>query len=121
MKKLFMLASVLALIVVMAIPALAKEDTGGSSGSQSVSQSQEATVLQYAAGDGAQQNAYVTFGSQTASQGQYDSGDQYIEQSQSAAIEQYAAGDDAEQNATVAFGDQTATQSQYYGGSSEDD
>ena len=116
-----MLASVLALMVAVAIPALANEDDGAPSGSQSISQSQEAAILQYTSGDGAQQEASLILGDQSASQGQYDSGEQSIEQSQSAAVSQYAAGDDAEQSAAVELGSQSAAQNQYGSETPEDD
>lgn len=136
MRKFLLLAAVVALMLTIAVPAVAKQnDEKEEPQGSSINQEQNALIDQKS--NGGSNAATVEFGNQNAAQAQYEnpaSQDQYdetggspsemsrseINQSQNAAIVQKGEGDGAENAATVEFGNQTATQVQYNNPATQD-
>ncbi|MGH3090370.1 MAG: hypothetical protein ACRDSJ_24050 [Rubrobacteraceae bacterium] len=115
-RKLLTIGAATVLTMSAAIPAIAQQSNDATFGEQNTGQSQEATIDQYASGDGdVNQNANVAFGGQNSAQTQANvqaNARTNAGESQDAAVEQYAAAD-ARQEATAEFGDQDAAQEQY--------
>jgi hypothetical protein len=135
MKKFLLLAAVVALMLTIAVPAVAKQSDEKEPQGSSINQEQNAFIDQKS--DGSSDAATVEFGNQNAAQAQYNNPapqDQYdetggspgemtsseINQSQNAAIVQKSKGEGSENAASLTFGNQTAAQAQYNNSTDQD-